>query len=133
DERRITLVDRPDGERNEVERDAAVDSINERLDEIYAKLYADAERQLEKNIREASSRNEILGLIGEHGGYVKAPWCGDESCETEVKEQVAAEIVMIPLDESGEGAIPTEIDPEWDSCAICDDDAHHVAYFAKTY
>ncbi|ERH02132.1 MAG: prolyl-tRNA synthetase, partial [Halonotius sp. J07HN6] len=51
-------------------------------------------------VREADSREEILGTLGQHGGYVKAPWCGDEECEAPIKEPLAAEIVMCPFDDA---------------------------------
>ncbi|SFF96307.1 prolyl-tRNA synthetase [Halopelagius inordinatus] len=123
----ITVVHRPDGESHEVDRENIAETIRDEFDEVYAKLYASAEENLEENVREADSRADILGTIGQHGGYVKAPWCGDEDCEAEIKEQIAAEIVMVPLDDED-----AEIH-DGEACAICDGDAVETAYFAKTY
>ena len=125
EDEQVTVVHRPDGETITDDRDGIVDSVQDHLDEVYAKLYATAEENLEENVREAQSRNEILGTIGQHGGYVKAPWCGDEACETEIKEQIHAEIVMVPFDEDEE--------PIGEECAVCDGDAESTAYFAKSY
>jgi len=93
---------------------------------VYAKLYAAAEENLEENVREAGSREEILGTLGPNNGYVKVPWCGDEACEEPIKEPLSAEIVMCPFDDE-------EPVGEADSCAICDDQATQTAYFAKNY
>jgi prolyl-tRNA synthetase len=120
-----TLVHRPDGEDEVADRDAIVDAVDDALDTVYAKLYADAEATLEENIREAHGRDDILGTIGRHGGYVKTGWCGDEACETEIKDQIAAEIVMLPLDEDEE--------PVHGTCGVCGEDAVETAYFAKNY
>jgi len=120
-----TLVHRPDGERETVDAATIDESVDEHLDTIYAKLYASAEETLEGEIREAESREEILGTIGQHGGYVKCGWCGDEDCEDPIKDAIAAEIVMVPLDRDEE--------PIHDECAICGEDAEETAYFAKTY
>jgi prolyl-tRNA synthetase len=125
EERTATVVHRPDGEQFEVDRSAFPDVAKDHFDEVYAKLYAAAERNLEENVREAHERSEILGTIGQHGGYVKTGWCGDEDCEAEIKEQVAAEIVMVPFDEDEE--------PVHDTCGVCGDDAETTAYFAKSY
>ncbi|MGQ4556994.1 proline--tRNA ligase [Halobellus sp. GM3] len=127
DDGTVTLVHRPDGESAEAAREDVAETVRSHLDEVYAKLYAAAEENLTENVREADSRAEILGTIGQHGGYVKAPWCGDEACEAEIKEQIAAEIVMVPLDDED-----AEIH-DGDDCAICDDDAVETAYFAKSY
>ena len=121
----LTLVHRPDGETTTIAREGAAGAVDEHLETIYAKLYAAAEETLEAGIREAESREEILGTIGKHGGYVKAGWCGDEACEAPIKDAVAAEIVMVPLD-------PDE-EPIHETCAICGEPATETAYFAKTY
>jgi len=125
DEETVTFVHRPDGENVAAEFEGVGETAQEQLDTVYAKLYASAEETLDGEIREATSRNEILGTIGQHGGYVKCGWCGDEACEGEIKDQIAAEIVMVPLDRDEE--------PVHDECAICGDEATETAYFAKTY
>jgi prolyl-tRNA synthetase len=125
DEGTATLVHRPDGESENVSREGLGETVEDHLDTIYAKLYASAEENLENGVREATSREEILGTIGQHGGYVKCGWCGDEACEEPIKDAIAAEIVMVPMD-------PDE-DPIHDECAICGEDATETAYFGKTY
>jgi len=120
-----TLVHRPDGESEVVAADGIETAVEEALDAVYAKLYATAEENLEENIREAHGRNEILGTLGRHGGYVKTGWCGDEACEAEIKDQIAADIVMVDLDENAE--------PVHDTCGVCGDEATETAYFAKSY
>ena len=125
DEETATLIHRPDGESETVDRDGIDETVDEHLETIFAKLYASAEETLEGAIREAESREEILGTIGQHGGYVKCGWCGDEDCEEPIKDAIAAEIVMVPLDRDEE--------PIHDECAICGEKAKETAYFAKTY
>jgi prolyl-tRNA synthetase len=120
-----TLVHRPDGESVVGGRDGIADTVSEHLDTVYAKLYAAAEEELDENVREVEGRNELLGTIGQHGGYVKAPWCGDETCEDAIKDEISAEIVMVPLDRDEE--------PIGESCAVCGDGATETAYFAKSY
>jgi prolyl-tRNA synthetase len=121
----LTLVHRPDGESTVADRDGVGETVESHLDQVFAKLYADAEATLEGEIREADNREEILGTIGQHGGYVKAGWCGDEACEEPIKDAIAAEIVMVPLDRDEA--------PIHDDCAICGDPAAETAYFARTY
>ncbi|UWG49966.1 Prolyl-tRNA synthetase [Halalkaliarchaeum sp. AArc-CO] len=129
DDDELTLVHRSDGESVVEDREGADETVQGHLDEVYAKLYASAEEVLENGVRDADSRDEILGTIGQHGGYVKAPWCGEEDCETEVKDQIAAEIVMVPFEEEDDLA-----DGDHDeTCAVCGDDAERTAYFAKSY
>jgi prolyl-tRNA synthetase len=121
----VTLVHRPDGETVTTDRAGVDATVSDHLDTVHTKLYASAEETLEAGVREADSREEILGTIGQHGGYVRAPWCGDEDCEAPIKEAIAAEIIMVPMDR--------DADPGGDSCAICGGAATETAYFAKTY
>jgi prolyl-tRNA synthetase len=132
EESELTLVHRPDGESVVEDRQDVAETVDEQLGEIEAKLYAAAETNLAENVRDAESRNEILGTIGRHGGYVRAPWCGDEACETEIKDQIAAEIVLIPFPDDEqkhlEGVLAGDA-----TCAVCEEHAEETAYFAKSY
>jgi prolyl-tRNA synthetase len=121
----VTFVHRPDGESDVEDFEGLGETAHDHLDTVHAKLYASAEETLEGEIREAKSREEILGTIGQHGGYVKCGWCGDEDCEEPIKEAIAAEIVMVPLGRDEE--------PVHDDCAICGEKAQETAYFAKSY
>jgi prolyl-tRNA synthetase len=128
----ITAVHRPDGEQVTLDREGVTDAVQGEFDEVYAKLYATAEENLEENVRSADDRAGILGTLGQHGGYVKTPWCGDEACEEAISEQMAAEIVMVPFPEDEEKHHDAVLAGDAD-CAVCGDDADETAYFAKSY
>jgi prolyl-tRNA synthetase len=123
----VTLVHRPDGETVEVDRDDLAETAVEHLDAVHRKLYDAAAEHLEENVRDADSPEEILGTIGKHGGYVRAAWCGDEACETVIKDEIAAEIVMLPMEDD------EDYEPIAETCAVCDEPSEETAYFAKTY
>ncbi|MFB6116625.1 MAG: proline--tRNA ligase, partial [Candidatus Nanosalina sp.] len=111
-----------------------IENVQDRLDEIQEGLYNELEEYLHENIREADSKEEILQTIGKNRGYVKTKWCGDESCEEEIKDQVAAEIVVLPFREDSEPATVQASDEHIDGeCAVCGDNAERWAYFAKNY
>ncbi|WP_132057465.1 proline--tRNA ligase [Halorussus amylolyticus] len=121
----LTVVHRPDGEDTVEDREYVAETIEDHFEAVHDKLYEAAEENLEENVREADDRAGILGTIGQHGGYVKTPWCGDEACEDAIKDEIAAEIVMVPMDRDEE--------PIGDECGICGEDAEETAYFAKSY
>jgi len=120
-----TVAYRPDGESTLVDATDLAANIQTHFDTVYDTLYEAALENLEENVRTAQSREEILGTIGQHGGYVKTPWCGDVSCETAIKDEIAAEIAMVPFEDSESPAAA--------DCAICEKSADTTAYFAKTY
>ncbi|NMJ76696.1 proline--tRNA ligase [Nanohaloarchaea archaeon] len=128
-----TMVRRDTGDREEVEVSDLNTRVNELMDEIQEGLYRELERYQEDNIRTAESKEDILGTIGRSRGYVRARWCGSESCEAEIKDEVAAEIVVLPFSEDsapetvqGEPTIQGE-------CAVCGEDASKWAWYAKNY
>jgi prolyl-tRNA synthetase len=125
----LTVVHRPDGERTVEARTEVDDAVESHLDAVYAKLYAAAEETLDGAVREADDRAGVLGTLGQHGGYVKTPWCGDEACEEPIKEPMAAEIVMVPFESDD----PLVTDDHDETCAMCDAPAERTAYFAKSY
>jgi prolyl-tRNA synthetase len=129
DDGTVTVVHRPDGESSEEPREDVAATVEDHLEAVYAKLYAAAEENLESNVRDADSRADILGTIGRHGGYVRAPWCGDEGCEAEVKDQVAAEIVMVPFEDDGD----KQLELADETCALCEEAAVETAFFARSY
>ena len=131
----VTTVRRDNGDKEMgVNREEFIDSAEEVLEDIQASMYEELQEYLHENIREASSKNEILSTIGKNRGYVKSRWCGKESCEEEIKDQVSAEIVVLPFQEDSKPetiqASEEEIEGE---CAVCGEEAERWAYFAKNY
>ncbi len=119
----LTVVRRDTGEQESIDSEDVEERVEEMLGGIQANMLEEQSSFQRRNVREADTEEEIVEKIREHGGYVKAEWCGDERCETPVKEEVAADIVMVPLeDEKVEG-----------SCAICGEEATETAYFARNY
>jgi len=131
----VTLVRRDSGEKEMgIAREDVAEKLSELMEDIQSSMYNDLEEYLHENIREAESKNEILATIGKSRGYVKTRWCGKESCEAEIKDQVAAEIVALPFSEGSKPAGIRETDDEIEGeCSICREDAKTWAYFAKNY
>ncbi|MFP4229980.1 MAG: His/Gly/Thr/Pro-type tRNA ligase C-terminal domain-containing protein, partial [Candidatus Nanohaloarchaea archaeon] len=131
----VTAVRRDNGEKKMgVDREEFIETVEERLEEIQEGLYSELEEYLQENIRKADSKNEILATIGKNRGYVKTRWCGKEECEEEIKDEVSAEIVVLPFQEGSEpDSIQSEEDHVEGECAVCGEKAERWAYFAKNY
>ena len=59
----------------------------------------------------------------ENGGFLYAPWCGQESCEEKIKDETGAEIRVIPFEEKIHG----------DKCVYCGKQSISTPIFAKGY
>ena len=131
----VTTVRRDTGDKEMgLDREEFIETAEETLDDIQESMYNELEEYLEENIREADSKNEILATIGKNRGYVKTKWCGDEECEQEIKDEVSAEIVVLPFQEDSKPATIQESEEEIDGeCSICGEEAERWAYFAKNY
>ena len=124
--RTITLVHRPDGERHLVGIEGVEGAIREHLVNIYDKLYQRALDNLQENIHEVRNAEELVDKLTSQGGYAKTPWCGEETCEGKIKERIAASIVMIPPETEGKVK-------KGDLCSVCGSDAKEIVYYAKKY
>lgn len=131
----VTTVRRDTGDKEMgLDREEFIENVEDRLDEIQEGLYNELEEYLQENIREAESKNEILSTIGRNRGYVKTKWCGKESCEEEIKDEVSAEIVVLPFQEDSEPASIQDEEEHIDGeCAVCGGSAERWVYFAKNY
>jgi prolyl-tRNA synthetase len=127
-------VEDKDGISQKIFEKTEADRVSRELDKIQERMYEELEEYLEENIREAESKNEILSTVGRNRGYVKTKWCGKERCEEEIKDEVSAEIVVLPFQEDSEPASIQDEEEHIDGeCAVCGDSAERWAYFAKNY
>jgi len=131
----VTTVRRDTGDKQiGIEREEFISDAEELLEDIQESLYQELEEYQQENIREAESKNEILATIGKNRGYVKTKWCGKEECEGEIKDEVSAEIVVLPFQENSKPASIQDSDEEIDGeCSVCGETAERWAYFAKNY
>ena len=131
----VTTVRRDTGDKEMgLDREEFIDSAEATLEDIQDSMYSELEEYLHENIREADSKNEILATIGKSRGYVKTRWCGDEVCEEEVKDEVSAEIVVLPFREDSKPATIQDSEEEIEgNCAVCGEEAERWVYFAKNY
>lgn len=95
------------------------------LDAIQAGLLAQARAHLEANIRDASDYGTFKDILENKRGFVRAPWCGGEACESRIKAETMATIRVIPLDEAeAKTGKP---------CVACGAEGQALAYFARSY
>ncbi|MDA4129327.1 MAG: proline--tRNA ligase [Thaumarchaeota archaeon] len=118
------IVRRDTGKKESVPISGILEATKERLEQVQTFLKAAATQRLKDQTHEASNYEELKRILDTQGGFIKAAWCGSESCEAKVKEDTGADIRLIPFDES----------PEFGStCAICGEPAKTIAYFARAY
>lgn len=99
-------------------------AVSDKLQEVHDGIYQKALENREKKTYSCTTIEEIISALENNGdGFVKAMWCGDESCEDMVKEKTGV----------GSRCIPFEQDNLSDKCVCCGKPAKCMVYWGKAY
>ncbi len=119
----VVLVNRINREKRLVSINNVEIEVRNLSDEIQKSLYDRAKRFVEENTRSAEDFDTLKYIIENNRGFVKSGWCGNEECETKIKEKTSATIRVI-LDNNEE---------KFKKCVYCENKANHNVIFAKSY
>jgi prolyl-tRNA synthetase len=97
--------------------------VRELLDLIQANLLERALQFRAEHTQTADTYEAFQQAMEGRPGFVVAPWCGDETCEAQIKTDTQATIRNMPIDGHAPGG----------RCVRCDRDAIASAWFAKSY
>ena len=71
----------------------------------------------------AKTKEEFVKLFTEKQGFVKAMWCGEQSCEDEIKEKLSVTSRCMPFEQEKLS----------DVCVCCGKPAKKMVYWGKAY
>ncbi len=118
------IVTRHNREKTFVSLDELEAVIPQKLQEVRDGLYNAALENREHRTYICKTLDEITNALKENGdGFVKAMWCGEETCEDKVKEITGV----------GSRCIPLEEEHIADTCVCCGKPAKHMLYWGKAY
>ncbi|MDY0178145.1 MAG: proline--tRNA ligase [Bacilli bacterium] len=118
----VVLSKRNTGEKIVVKTISLVETIEKLLNLIHKEMYEKSHRYLLNHIQEVRDFDELNAAL-DKGGYAKVMWCGDEGCETKIKELTTATARCMPFNQ----------EPFDDKCLVCGKKATKVVLFAKAY
>jgi prolyl-tRNA synthetase len=111
---------------NNVKNDLAIEKIGEDipiiLENIQKEMFNVAKKMLQERTIEIDDYEKFKKEI-EKGGFLYAPWCGQERCEEKIKEETGADIRVIPFDMKNHHA----------KCVYCGNESTIVPIFARGY
>ena len=120
---KCVLVKRNDNEKITVDLDKNIVSIiTGLLNVIHNEMYEKADSYLKSHITKVNTYDEFKDTLESIGGFVKAPWCGDTSCEEKIKADTTATTRCISDDNVSD-----------EKCICCGKAAKHIVNFAKAY
>jgi prolyl-tRNA synthetase len=123
--------DKPHTEKVSIRRDQFSATVTDLLDDIQNNLFQQALSFQKNHTRMIDDRREFYEYFTVkntekpeiHGGFALSGWCGSETCESRIKEDLAVTIRCIPLE--GENQPGT--------CICCGKPGNSRVVFAKAY
>ncbi|MFN2614332.1 MAG: proline--tRNA ligase [Actinomycetota bacterium] len=118
------VIARRDGKEKEtVPTSSAPARVAEVLAEIQRALFDDAARFRSEHTFQPKDYGEFKALLDEPGGFMEGLWCGEATCEAEIKAETKATIRILPL----------EREPVSGPCLHCGSDAAERATWGLSY
>jgi prolyl-tRNA synthetase len=120
----VTVARRDTGEKQQLSLARVAGAVGDLLGDVQASLFRQARDERERRtLREPRGYDEAIAYLREAGGFVEAPWCGRRECEARVKDDSAATIRCLPLEEQ----------PAFGVCLCCGRPAASAAVWAQAY
>ncbi len=123
EEEQCIIVRRDTLEKITVKLNDLNEKIPKILEDIQKNMYEKAKKFLDNHIYEANTMEEFKDM-SQKTGFVKAAWCGDASCEENIKEQTNG---------FGSRCILEEESVENKTCACCGKKAKNIVMWGKSY
>ncbi len=119
----VTGVRRDTREKIRINDQELVERVHSLLEDVQDNLFKKAKQFLDEHTTSVSDYEQFKRIISADGGFVKACWCSDSSCEQKIKEETGATIRVLPF----------EKETVFSKCVYCGKNADQIAYFARAY
>ena len=123
EQNQAVLVRRDNREKTTISLDNLEAAITEALEALHAAMYNEALANRESRTSTAQSLTELKQSLDTTPGFVKAMWCGEESCEIQVKADCEATSRCIPFAQEKIS----------ETCVACNKKAQHMVYWGRAY
>ena len=119
----VMLVRRDTREKLAVKQEETANAVTKLLEEIQNNLFNKAKKMLEENITTVRTYEEFQKVLKEKGGFIRASWCFNSTCEEKIKEETGATIRIVPFKK----------EEPFSKCVCCGGEAKETVYFARAY
>ncbi len=122
----VTAVRRDTGEKSFIHENKLAEKIPALLEEIQEELLRQALQFREENTHVVSDYTQFRRILEEGKGFMLTYWCGNPSCEEQIKEETKSTVRCLPFEPTGE---MNEKGP----CILCGKEEGILVYFARAY
>jgi prolyl-tRNA synthetase len=119
----VVVVRRDTLEKSNIKFGDLLESIEKLLEDIQTNLYAKSKELLISKTHRVEEYGALKETFLENRGFVRAGWCGDESCEENIKYETKATTRCLPVDGEGKKG----------KCIYCGKESENEWVFAKAY
>jgi prolyl-tRNA synthetase len=119
----VEFVRRDTKEKRLAEQEKLVSITTLLLGQVQESLLAKATEFLSKNTFTPADFESFKSIIKMKGGFLLAGWCGQERCESKIKEETGADIRVIPFNQNAKPA----------TCIYCGQESKKAAIYARAY
>jgi prolyl-tRNA synthetase len=117
------VVRRDNGEKQTVALDELDTVIPALLETIQKDMFEKAKAHRDNNTHTARTWDEFKDIIESKQGFIKAMWCGEEECETAIKDETGASTRCMPFAQENLSC----------NCVRCGKPAKAMVYFGRAY
>ncbi|MCM1084555.1 MAG: proline--tRNA ligase [Clostridium sp.] len=117
------VVRRDTREKITVAFDVLEAKITELLEIVQNDMFERAQKHRDENTHVAKDWSEFTDILEKKQGFIKAMWCGEESCEIAIKEETGATTRCMPFEQEEISNV----------CVHCGKPAKKMVYFGKAY
>ncbi|MGD8727100.1 MAG: proline--tRNA ligase [Gemmatimonadales bacterium] len=125
-EKQHAMLARRTGGKAPVPLDGIANSVLAALDEIQVSLLEASRARREANSIRGVTKEQLLEIMSGAGGFAYGGFCGNDACETAIKEATKATIRVLPDEEF-------RSDPPPSSCVWCGEKSVSEAVWARAY
>jgi prolyl-tRNA synthetase len=118
----VVLVRRDTLEKTIVKISDIEKAITDMLEDIQQNMFNRAKAHLNDNFKTVTTWDDFTAKVKE-GGFIKAMWCGDQSCEEKIKEETTATSRNIPFEQEYVS----------ETCICCCKKADKMVAWARAY
>lgn len=122
-QKQITLARRDTSKRVAIKDEEIANAVTQLVGEIQNNLFKKAKKALDDNITTVKTYSEFQETLKKKGGFIRACWCANSTCEEKIKEETGATIRLIPFAK----------EKAFSKCVCCGKEAEEVVYFARAY
>jgi prolyl-tRNA synthetase len=98
--------------------------VAETLDQIQKDMFEAAKERMERMTYTASTKEEFREIAETKPGFIRSMWCGERSCEDEIKDQLGGVTSR---------CMPFHQEHLSDTCIWCGRPAKAMVYWGKAY